>query len=311
MSVLTGSRAALDAAQKQASKWRYALSALGAGVLVGAVATYFLFGRSSPAPDLFPRGHEPPVEFLYLDSARVGPYLSQLENGLSNSAERTLNLTYGTSGSVKAGAAEAGGTRQAESSLKETVTATAASLFYRLETELKDGRWLKQLDVDSRTFGQSIAQAREGGFVRIENCRLVLPSFARVYPLVEKRLPPLPLSLRVDSPEGDIDLLFPISYTSLANESSLFSTNLTVVGKVIRQVRLSTVRVDRGKGYLQKATNPYVDVDSYQSFKQILASRGRRLRLLGLDVKVLERQFKAATTVRPPGTVILPIAIFT
>jgi hypothetical protein len=251
-----------------------------------------------------------PEEYLYLDSNRVLAYLSQLENGLPSKVQKTLSNSYAVSFGGKGGPVEAQGTRQAQTSLQETVTPTAASQFYALEQKLKDGGWLAKLNIDSTGFYQGMSAVQEGQFVEIKSCVLVLPTFTRVYPLIKKRLPPLPLTLSVPPPLGSLarpyDLLFPIAYPALANESSLFSTNLTVVGKVIR-----TVKPAGAVGTLGPTTEPttYTDAPSDAAFAQSLTSHGAQLKKLDLKVDVLTRQFIAATTVRGPGAVILPIAI--
>ena len=79
-----------------------------------------------------------------------------------------------------------------------------------------------------------------------------------------------------------------------ANEPSLFSTRLTVVGKLVR-------KVSPGRSY--------VDVVTKGAFTHALASHKRLLKRLHLPLATLTRQFTAAVSVHGPGAVILPIAI--
>ena len=267
----------------------------------GALAIRHYWGHEGSG-DFFSAGasSRPPGEYLYLDSVRVSAYLSQLENGLSASELRTLSRTesaeIGTAGSL----VKAGGTLQSTHSLQATVTPTAASLFYRLESRLSQRDWLRSVDVDAPfadfsapLFGMKAVP--EGQFVELKNCLLRLPAFARVYPGLKPKTPALPLTLLVGDEKGKhAELLFPIAYVALANEPSLFSTRLTVVGKLVR-------KVSPGRSY--------VDVVTKGAFTHALASHKRLLKRLHLPLATLTRQFTAAVSVHGPGAVILPIAI--
>lgn len=245
---------------------------------------------------------EPPGEYLYLDTGRVIAYLSQIQGGIPKDEQLTFSQSQSVSGNLTVGGAGAQGTNQTGTSLQETITSTDASQFNRLEGGLEHHHWLTRLNANGwpDTFRRNLALLPEGSFVAIRNCRLVLPAYAAAYSAFKERIPSLPLTLTIEAepPGQNIELLFPISFRALANEPSLFSTQLTVVGKIIRQVT---------------AAHPsYVDVDTRASFAfDIEHSQNELKKKVGhLPVARLENAFSAAVTVDAPGAVILPIAIF-
>jgi hypothetical protein len=278
--------------------------AVGILVLVAGTIGFFIGNRSSSSPgDLFSKRSDiPPVEFLYLDYGRVLPYLSQLENGLSSSQLRTLSRSSSLNAGAGAGqGVNVGGTLASESSLQETVTPTASSQFYQLEEKLREQHWLKRLDATpgrASEFQNSLQAVGEGSFVRITDCKIIFPAYARLYPALKRKAPALPFTLKVTgTTKGQqVDLLFPVAYAALANAPSFYSTRLTVLGKVIR-------RVDNGSAH-------YVDVGTKQAFDLAVDRHAAILKRLGLRPRTLKNQFAAAVTVNAPGAVILPIAIF-
>jgi hypothetical protein len=284
-------------------RWRTLLSGLAVAAALGVAVGYLLWGRASGTdPFAIPPPTEPPGEYLYLDSARVATYLSQVEDGLTSNEALTLSRTDSVGGNVSAGGIGVQGTTQSQRSLQETVTPTDASLFYRFEARLRSHDWLHTVNATPRNFAEfklALSSLDEGSFVLIHNCRLVLPAYAAAYRAFKQQVPTLPLTLDVAAPSGekDFELLFPVAFSALANEPSLFSTRLTLVGKIIRQV--------------DDAHPRYVDAETRASFDFDLAHAGSRLRrtpLTGSRSK-LERAFSVAVTVNTPGAVILPIAI--
>jgi hypothetical protein len=287
---------------------------LALGVAIALAARHELTeGKSSSSNDLFatPASRDPPAEYLYLDPARVSAYLSQIENGLSPNELLTLSRTESAEASAGGQVVKIGGTLQSTHSLQATVTPTAASLFYRLKGRLRDKHWLTTADVDKpfskfreSLFGvegdSSADGVREGQFVELRNCLLLEPAFARVYSRaaalhLRPRTPALPLSLQVTSSDGKhVDLLFPVAFSGVANASALFSTRLTVVGKLLRKV---------------SPGRRYVDVGSKTAFARVLSKHRRLFARLRLPRDTFTRQFAAAVSVRGPGAVILPIAI--
>lgn len=283
--------------------WRTLLSGLAVAAALGLVVGYLLWGRPSGSdPFAVPPPTEPPGEYLYLDSARVATYLSQVEDGLTSSEALTFSRTDSVGGNVSASGIGLQGTTQSQRSLQETVTPTGASLFYRFEARLHSHDWLHVLNATPRSFAEfrlALSSLDEGSFVLIHNCRLVLPAYAAAYRAFKQQAPSLPLTLDVAAPSGDKDfeLLFPVAFSSLANEPSLCSTRLTVVGKIIRQVDAAHPR------YIDAATRAAFDFD-----REHAGSRLRASPLPGPRSK-LERAFSVAVTVNTPGAVVLPIAI--
>jgi hypothetical protein len=267
---------------------------------VGALAAHFGWQQTIVQAPPVPVSDVPPGEYLYLDSGRVVAYLSQLEDGLSSSELRTLSQTRSLSAGIGGSfPLQAQGTSQTQSSLQETVTPTAASLFYRLERKLREQHWLKTLNASATRPGQlrrGVVRLEEGSFVRIANVRIGLPADARIYPAFARRAPALPLAVKLTLGGQRIDLLFPIAYGRLANEPSLFSTRLTVLGKIVRQ--------------LDPGERAYVDRGTELAFARLLAKNDAALRTLGLSAPRLEAAFTKAVTVRGPGAVVLPVAIF-
>jgi hypothetical protein len=295
-----------DAAKVQTGRWerKATVAALVICIGIGLLVGYVIWGRGgSTDPFATPASKAPPGEYLYLDSPRVVTYLSQVEDGLKSGERVTLSRTQTAGGSVTAGGIGLQGTAQSQRSLEETVTPTETSLFYRLEARLRDHRWLEKLNATPANFSQfrtALANVDEGSFVEIHNCRLVLPAYAIVYRGLKQRIPTLPLTLTVQAPLGEknVELLFPVAYSSLANEPSLYSTRLTVLGKVIRQVD------EAHPLYIDSETNAAFDFDLEHEKKQLRRAAPQ------LGVRSLENAFRAAVTVDAPGTVILPIAIF-
>ncbi len=282
-----------------ATKALVLLAAVGVGALIGFV----IWGRGGNDPFATPPSTSPPGEYLYLDSPRVATYLSQVEDGLKSSEVLTLSNTNTVGANVSAAGVGLQGTTQSQRSLQETVTPTAASLFYRLEARLLSHDWLHTLNatpIDFRAFRVALASLDEGSFVLIHNCRLVLPAYGLTYPAFGKRIPSLPLTLAVQGPAGkeSVELLFPVAFDLLANEPSLFSTRLTVLGKIIRQV--------------DSAHPLYTDVETRAAYDFDLEhTKPARVRsVTDASVPSLERAFSDAVTVDTPGAVILPIAIF-
>ena len=93
------------------------------------------------------------------------------------------------------------------------------------------------------------------------------------------------------------DLLFPVALDALTKERSLLAGPVTIVGKVVRQVRLpGDVYVDR------KAVAAYTD--PVFAMDEAIGS------FQGEDTPTLGDELSADVTVSPPGAVILPVAIY-
>jgi hypothetical protein len=108
--------------------------------------------------------------------------------------------------------------------------------------------------------------------------------------------PPVPLASCAGKPLETAqkpDLLFPVALDALTKERSLLAGPVTIVGKVVRQVRSpGDVYVDR-KAFAAY-NDPLLDLDE----------------ALGSEDTSLEGELTEDVTVSPPGAVILPIAIY-
>jgi hypothetical protein len=278
-----------------------------------AVAWAFFRGGEPVLPDVDPRIR--PAEFLYLDGARVVAFLSQLEDGLSDSERQTVSrmsaIDVGLTGAVAGH-----GSREATGSVERVVTPTGASRFNRLRSRLQDRGWLESLDAHSLAplqtrgrFFDTLGRAGEGGFVEIEHVRLTVPPAVTVYRFARrsgsgdaKRFvgmvganPRVPLSLRA---ERSPSVLFVGRYASLADESSLFFGEVTVLGKLIRNL-------PAGGGVV------YRDKETLATYGPALRSAPAPiLRKLQIRPASLGRDLRDGTTVTAPGAVIIPIAIY-
>lgn len=285
-----------------------ALAICAAGV---AIAWSFFRGGEAPPPDINPRIR--PAEFLYLDNDRVVAFLSQLEDGLSDSERQTLSRTSGIEVGltrVVTGTAS----REATGTVERVVTPTGASRFNRLRNRLQDRGWLQSLEgrellplVTRDRFFKNLRRAREGGFVEVAHVRLTVPPPVTVYRFARrsggadaKRFvqlvgpnPRVPLSLRA---ERSPSLLFVGRYASLADESSLFFGEVTVLGKVIRQVPSGAI---------------YRDNEALASYGPALQlAPPLILRQLKIRPPSLAPNLRDGVTVTAPGAVIIPIAIY-
>jgi hypothetical protein len=291
------------------------------GIAVVAIALLLwvlLRGSDSSVVDINPR--IPPAEFLYLDSARVLAYLSELEDGLSESERRTISETQSVNAAV-VGQVGGGASRQEVGSVERLVTPTAASRFNRLRNLLEDRKWLRKLDRHSLTdlqtrngFFNGLGQASEGQFVEISHVRLTVPPPITVYrfarrsgdPDVAKfvRLvginPRLPLSLMT---EGSPLVLLVGRYASLIDEPSPFFGEVTVLGKMIR--------------WLPESPPIYIDQESLATYGPALSSAPRSI-LQKLKIRPcmprrkcgLAQDLKRDVTVSAPGAVILLVAVY-
>jgi hypothetical protein len=150
---------------------------LGAGVL--AVA-WFVFGSGDDSLSADPG--IPPPEYVYLDNARVLAYLSQIEGGLSSSEKLTEQVTRERSGGVSASGIQVGGSVSQEQFVERVVTPTATTRFYRLLDRLRAKSYLHTVDVADglKQVARELRDVPEGDFVRVGNCRAVVPSYAKL-----------------------------------------------------------------------------------------------------------------------------------
>ena len=114
------------------------------------------------------------------------------------------------------------------------------------------------------------------------------------------RNPPVPLSSCAGTREapGKPDLLFPVGRDALSTERSLLAGPVTVVGKVVRQVR--------------RPGDVYVDRNAVAAYTDAVNAMDDALidGFYGEDTTSLSVELSDDATVSSPGAVILPIAIY-
>ena len=163
---------------------------------------------------------------------------------------------------------------------------------------------------DEEIAASDIAKARAGGATALvpSNAQYQLtPADRRRLTLAAKtfagaidRNPPVPLSScagTFDAPSKP-DLLFPVGLDALTTERSLLAGPVTVVGKVVTQVR--------------RAGDVYVDRNAIAAYTAAVDAMDNALfdGFYGEDATSLGVELAADATVSPPGAVILPIAIY-
>jgi hypothetical protein len=288
-------------------------AAVGALVVLGVVTAERVLRSDTPVRLDF-NTRTRPVEFLYLDNVRVLAFLSQLEDGLSDSerrmSSRTTGINVGVGGGVTGGASD-----EVASAVEQVVTPTAASRLSRFRNLLADRHWFLRLDASQlgplqtrHRFYERLGRAAEGGFVEISHVRLTVPPPVTVYRYARRSgaadaaafvkavgaNPRVPMSLRT---EWSPSLLFVGRYSALADEPSLFFGEVTVLGKVIRQ--------------LKSAPGVYTDREAIATYGPALASAPPGiLKKLQIRRSSLGPSLRADVTVSAPGAVIIPIAIY-
>ena len=113
--------------------------------------------------------------------------------------------------------------------------------------------------------------------------------------------PPVPLAScagKLLAKPGKPDLLFPVLLDALTKERSLLAGPVTIVGKVVRQVR--------------RPSDVYVDRQASAAYANAVANLDGELSDVGFndEAGVLSDELSRDVTVYPPGAIILPIAIY-
>ena len=292
-----------------------------------------------------------PVEYVYLDSPRVNAYLGQLENGLASSEKRTLSQTATAGATVSLGTYLSMNGSQAQTlSSERTVTAGEGDRFYDLFKQLSPSQVTRIRLAGDPDSSNKLLAVHEGDFVMLEHARLASPSFALAVPALSlsaltpvegrKSISPTDLSTLIAKYPNEVkrylarfgsDPTFPLSVIShpfgdpgskadairvpvllsgLRTSPGLIGGDVTIFGKVVRQVR--------GKGHTR---SPYDHADqSYFDTLSALAAE-RALARVSPDVArilhlprtstAIDRLVETDETLNAPGTVVLPVAIFT
>lgn len=174
-----------QAPPKQGPNWAKigagALAALGIAA-IAAFATFLIVDPGSDEAESFKPTFPPggPVEFLYLDSARVATYLAQVEGGKAESEmlSRKLTQTFNSKLALEH-AGEAGATKASELFAERTVKPTVASSFFALRTRLDDNEVLKR--IRPRHFGEDVENLPEGTLVEFQTSALLAPIYINAY----------------------------------------------------------------------------------------------------------------------------------
>jgi hypothetical protein len=122
-----------------------------------------------------------------------------------------------------------------------------------------------------------------------------LTAAAKSFAAAIGRNPPVPLSSCAGAPletRRKPDLLFPVALDALTKERSLLAGPVTIVGKVVAQVR--------------RPVDVYVDRNASAAYTDVVYAMDAAL---GEEAS-LSSELSDDVTVYPPGAVILPIAIY-
>ena len=167
--------------------------ALVVGIVVGIVVAIEMLSDDDGGLAL-PASDEPPLEYIYLDSARVLAYLGQIEQGLATTESRTFTEKRTRSSGIKgADVVEVSSDVERQRASQQVVTQTEADRFFtflRMLRREENRRPLGEINVqltEQNTFAgvrRRLGTLREGDFVRIRGAQLSLPPFAAVYPHV-------------------------------------------------------------------------------------------------------------------------------
>ncbi len=167
--------------------------ALAVGIGLGIVVSVQMLSDDDGTLDL-PTADVPPLEYVYLDSARVLAYLGQIEGGLATTESRTFTEKRTRSNAIKGeGVVEVSDDVERQRETQQVVTQSEADRFFtflRILRRKTTPRPLTDIDVqltEDNSFAglrNQLQRLREGDFVRIRGAQLSLPPFAAVYPRV-------------------------------------------------------------------------------------------------------------------------------
>ena len=254
--------------------WARAAVAAAVLALIGGVFGYAFANDDLEHASLSEDPGIAPAEYLYLDNARVLAYLSQVGGGLTQREERSITATRSLDAGVQTGAFKAGGTAQSQAFVKQVVTPTATSNYFRLLDKLQDRREEagKIIEVDAaKLLPERWDEIREGSFVKVTGVEFALPTYATDYFFLRRsgsprlrrigaleqtfklgsdqvaqvqewlrrfgKNPRITFSFEVPRQGGPVRMLVPAQYAALADEQSLITGGeLTLVGKVVRKV---------------------------------------------------------------------------
>jgi hypothetical protein len=138
-----------------------------------------------------PNPDEPPLEYIYLDSARVLAYLGQVEQGLATTETRTFTeKRLGSAGLKGDNVVEVSASVERQRQTQQVVTQTEADRFFTfLRILRREGNRRALFDIEAQltesnnfeALRRRLGELHEGDFIRIRGAYLSLPSFAAVF----------------------------------------------------------------------------------------------------------------------------------
>jgi hypothetical protein len=165
---------------------------IAAGAAVVALSWWLVGGGAGSSNSLLQGdpGIAPP-EYAYLDNARVLAYLGQIEGGLSGSEKVTEQLNRTRNGGVAASGLQIGASSSQQQFVERVVTPTATARFYRLLDLLRAKGYLETVNYGRGLSLRFLNRVSEGDFVRINGCRMRLPTYAQMDELIRSAHAPL------------------------------------------------------------------------------------------------------------------------
>lgn len=158
-------------------------------VIVALVAVIVVGSRDdSRSGDAQPfQAHLPPVEFLYLDGARILDFLSELEGGQVGAIHRISKELDSLNAGGSGGGFTVGASSQHETVADSTVTRTEASELGLLLNDLeKDNAHGVSFHAIELTSPKILSTLREGMLVRFVTHELLSPGYIRPYVVVRQ-----------------------------------------------------------------------------------------------------------------------------
>ena len=165
---------------------------IAAGAAVVALSWWLVGGGGSGSSLLQGDPGIAPPEYAYLDNARVLAYLGQIEGGLSTSEKVTEQVTRTRNGGVAASGLQVGASSSQQQFVERVVTPTATARFYRLLDLLRAKGYLETVNYGRGLSLRFLNRVSEGDFVRINGCRMRLPTYAQMDELIQSAPAPLP-----------------------------------------------------------------------------------------------------------------------
>jgi hypothetical protein len=148
----------------------------------------------------------PPVEFLYLDGARILNFLAELEGGEVGAVHRISKKIENLKVGASASGFEVGASSQHEDSAESTLTRTESSELGLLLAGLEDDEW-KGVDyhVVDLEKPEDLDEVREGMLVKFVTHFLLSPGYIRPYVVIRQSATLAALFPRAPGNEADAE----------------------------------------------------------------------------------------------------------